>query len=64
VTASFNILQTYYLLSCAKYHSGTRFDLAIIIGVVQTVAGATSESVLGVQRPDPYLFTPKAAISY
>ena len=49
--------------SCAKCHGDTRVGLAIIIGKVQTVAGGTSESVLGVQRPDPYLFTLKAAIS-
>ena len=83
MTASFNIIQNYYLVrtlpfdvtfftffelrahysSCAKYHGDTRAGLAIIIGEVQTVAGGTSESVLGVQRPDPYLFILKAVIS-
>ena len=38
--------------------------LVIIIGEVQTVAGGASESLLVVQRPHPYLFTLKAAISH
>jgi hypothetical protein len=50
--------------SCAKYHGDTRVGLAIIIGEVQTVAGGTSEFVLGVQRPDPLLLKLRSATTF